>query len=205
MTVSHVRRDRFATRAAILESAATFIASRGAHALGVNSLASAAKCDKVLIYRYFGGLDGVLSALGAERMLWPTVSTVVIEEESLADAVRTLVLEEWAAISQGALARESAAAEASGVPALASAIAAQRAESHARAIAALRDTHRIPPYIDLPALVELLSAALTMFALRSAPHAPESQSFDPATPQGWRRIEKIIAAMTRALLEPSGG
>ena len=64
-------RDRFATRAALLNAAASIIASHGLPQLGVNSLAHAANCDKVLIYRYFGGLDGVLAALGAERMLWP--------------------------------------------------------------------------------------------------------------------------------------
>jgi AcrR family transcriptional regulator len=208
-------RDRFATRAAILESAATIIATHGAAKLGVNALADAAKCDKVLIYRYFGGLDGVLSALGAERMLWPRVEAGAAgsEETTLAQALRTVLLEEWAALSEGALARESAAAEASGVGALAGAVAEQRAESHARVIAALREAHRIPPYIDLAALMELLSAALAMFALRGSKGserrgeggAPGSQPFDPATPEGWRRIEKMVAAITRALLEPAGG
>src|SRR5665647_2678617 len=64
-------RDRFATRAAILESAAAIVAAEGVGSLGINALANAARCDKVLIYRYFGGLDGVLRSLGAERMLWP--------------------------------------------------------------------------------------------------------------------------------------
>ena len=50
-------RDRFATRAVILESAAAIVAAEGVAGIGVNSLAEAARCDKVLIYRYFGGLD----------------------------------------------------------------------------------------------------------------------------------------------------
>lgn len=206
-------RDRFATRAAILDSAATMIAKRGAAGLGVNALADASKCDKVLIYRYFGGLDGVLKALGAERMLWPRVE---IGEDgdgsSLADAVRTAMLEEWAAISDDALVRAAAAAESSGYGVLAPAVAEQRAESHARIIAQLRASYRIPQYTDLPTLVELVSAALAMFALRAAAepakggsHAPATQSIDPATPDGWRRIEKMVGTITRALLEPSGG
>lgn len=204
-------RDRFATRAAILEAAERIIASHGVAELGVNSLATAAGCDKVLIYRYFGGLDGVLSALGDERRVWPTVG--VGGEEGLAEAVRALLLEEWAAIAAGGLERESAAAEASGGRdgPLARAVAGQRAESHERIVRALREAHRIPPYIDLPALVELVSAALTMFALRSrtpvagrgtgAPPPVPLQSIDPATAEGWRRVEKMVWSIVRALLD----
>jgi AcrR family transcriptional regulator len=214
-----VSRDRFATRAAILHSAAHLISTLGLPQLGVNSLAHAAKCDKVLIYRYFGSLDGVLQALGNERLLWPKIDDVVTrpgEDDTLADAVRTVLLEEWAALSDDALFRASAAAEASVGGPLSAVAAAQRSESHARIIAALKDTHRVPPYIDLPALVELLSAALTLFALRAAhahgaaPSAAgeaglQPEAFDPTTPQGWRRIEKMVATITRALLEADGG
>ena len=202
-------RDRFATRAAILDSAASILASQGLPALGVNSLAQAAKCDKVLIYRYFGGLDGVLAALGAERMLWPRIEIATGEEDAeagLADALFTLLLEEWAAISGSPLMREASAAELASVSnSLGAATSMQRTELHARLISRLREEHRIPPYVDLPALVELLSAALTLLALR-ATHATRKantdapQSIDVGTPQGWRRIEKMVGAITRALL-----
>jgi AcrR family transcriptional regulator len=206
-------RDRFATRAVILESAAAIVAARGVAGIGVNSLAEAARCDKVLIYRYFGGLDGVLSALGAERMVWPRVQLGEDGSEgdaSLAEAVEALLLEEWAALSGGTLMLASAGAElAEGGASLAAATSMQRAELHGRMIVALREKHRIPPYVDLPALLELLSAALTLFALRAA-QAPSAgrvgsrtaptPPFDPATPEGWRRVEKMVAAVTRALL-----
>jgi AcrR family transcriptional regulator len=196
-------RDRFATRAAILDSAATILSTLGAPALRVNALAHAAKCDKVLIYRYFGGLDGVLKALGAERRLWPRAEVGEDSDgSSLADAVRTTLLEEWAAITDQALIRAAVAAESSGNGALAPPVAEQRAESHARMISQLRASHRIPHYTDLPALVELISAALAMLALRAA---PATQSSDSATPDGRRRIEKMVGAITRALLEPNGG
>ena len=66
----------------------------------------------------------------------------------------------------------------------------QREELHGRMIVALREKHRIPPYVDLPALLELLSAALTLFALRAA-HAPGSRraaiiSRGSGQPQGCR-------------------
>lgn len=207
-------RDRFATRAAILEGAAELVAGGGVGALGVNGLADAAKCDKVLIYRYFGGLDGVLEALGIERMLWPRVGAEgeAVDGEgdvSLADAVESAVLEEWAALASGALMLQAGAAEVVGANPLGEATAAQRAERHAELIASLRAKHRVPPYVDLSALVELLSAALTLFALRAASGVGARSgsaekgrdALDPGTPEGWRRIEKTVGVVARALLE----
>ncbi len=204
-------RDRFTTRALILESAAAIVSSRGVPALRINSLADAASCDKVLIYRYFDGLDGVLEALGAERMLWPRVALPDDSDsghESLADAVRSLLLEEWAALSGASLMLAAAGAELSrGGETLSAPTAEQRAALHLRMIAGLRERYAIPPYVDLAALVELLSASLTAFALRAA-HSNAAmasrESFDPSSPAGWRRIEKVLTAITRALLDPRG-
>ena len=219
-------RDRFATRAAIVQSAAELVAAHGVAALGVNALAQAASCDKVLIYRYFGGLDGVLEALGAERMVWPRVE---VQEDngagddraSLADALQSVALEEWAALSGDALMLQAGAAELVGGNALGPAAAEQRSERHAQIIASLRAGHRVPPYVDLEALLEILSAALTAFALRAASagetgetHPPErpgarprsaeksTSPLSPTTPAGWRRIEKTVGMIARALLEP---
>ena len=219
-------RDRFATRAAIIQSAAELVAAHGVAAMGVNALAQAASCDKVLIYRYFGGLDGVLEALAAERMVWPSVE---VEEghgaedadASLADAVQSVVLEEWAAFSGNALMLQAEGAELAGRNALGPAAAAQRSERHAQIITSLRAGHRVPPYVDLEALLEILSAALTAFALRAASAGTAAESprreragtrprsenastsaLDPGTPEGWRRIEKTVGTIARALLEP---
>ena len=203
-------RDRFATRAAIIESAAAIVAAKGVGALGINGLADAARCDKVLIYRYFGGLEGVLEALGAERMLWPAVQPEDGGGDgnaSLADALCEMLFEEWAALAGGALMLGASAAELVGANSLGVATARQRAERHASQISALREKYRVPPYVDLPALLEILSAALTIFALRAA-HAneavgggPGSHAFDAGTPAGWRRVEKTMTALARALLE----
>ena len=52
-------RDSDAMRARILAAVGTMIVRDGLSAIGVNALAREAGCDKVLIYRYFGDLEGV--------------------------------------------------------------------------------------------------------------------------------------------------
>ena len=48
----------------ILTAALDLLAAEGFSALGINPIARRAEADKQLIYRYFGGMEGLLAALG---------------------------------------------------------------------------------------------------------------------------------------------
>lgn len=64
-------RDRERTRERILDAAVRLLARHGFGALGVNAIAREAKVDKVLLYRYFGGLPDLLAALAERPDFWP--------------------------------------------------------------------------------------------------------------------------------------
>ncbi len=51
-----------ATEKRLLEAVSKIIEEEGFTKIGINRIARQAQCDKVLIYRYFGGLDGLLVA-----------------------------------------------------------------------------------------------------------------------------------------------
>ena len=72
-------RDRERTKARIIDAVSGLLTRSGFRAVGVNAVAEAAGVDKVLIYRYFGGLAGLLSAVADEPSLWPTVDEVLAE------------------------------------------------------------------------------------------------------------------------------
>lgn len=63
-------RDRNATTARILKAASELLAESGFQNFGVNAVARRAGCDKQLIYRYFGGMDGLVDAIGVELAGW---------------------------------------------------------------------------------------------------------------------------------------
>lgn len=44
----------------MIEAVSMIIEEDGFTKIGINHIARRAKCDKILIYRYFGGLDGLL-------------------------------------------------------------------------------------------------------------------------------------------------
>ncbi len=66
-------RDRETTRARLIEAVGTLLAREGFTGLGVNAVAREAGVDKVLIYRYFGGLPELIVAFGREGNFWPSI------------------------------------------------------------------------------------------------------------------------------------
>lgn len=57
------------TEKRLLEAVSKIIEEEGFTQIGINRIAKKAQCDKVLIYRYFGGLDGLLAA-GRSNMIF---------------------------------------------------------------------------------------------------------------------------------------
>lgn len=70
-------RDRAATEERILAAVGEVLARDGFAALGVNAIAKQAGVDKVLIYRYFGGLPELLRTWGASGRFWPRISDLL--------------------------------------------------------------------------------------------------------------------------------
>ena len=78
-----LQRDRAATEDRILEAVGAVLARDGFSALGVNAIAKQAGVDKVLIYRYFGGLPELLRAWGESGRFWPSVDELLRREPEL--------------------------------------------------------------------------------------------------------------------------
>ena len=66
-------RDREATRARLIKAVGSLLARKGFKGLGVNAVARQAGVDKVLIYRYFGGLPELIVAFGRDGNFWPSI------------------------------------------------------------------------------------------------------------------------------------
>lgn len=70
-------RDRSATEERILAAVGEVLARDGFGAIGVNAIAREAGVDKVLIYRYYGGLPELLQVWGASGRFWPSVDELL--------------------------------------------------------------------------------------------------------------------------------
>ena len=65
-------RDRQITSRRLISAVGSILAKNGFKGVGVNAVAREAGVDKVLIYRYFNGLEGLVGAFGKEGDFWPS-------------------------------------------------------------------------------------------------------------------------------------
>ncbi|RYF74795.1 MAG: TetR/AcrR family transcriptional regulator, partial [Cytophagaceae bacterium] len=75
-----VRRNRAKTTQRIIDAFEEVLAERGLQAVGVNRVAEQAGVSKVLIYRYFGGLEGLVSHYIRMGRLYPNFTEPVLEQ-----------------------------------------------------------------------------------------------------------------------------
>src|SRR5262245_61271359 len=61
----------------ILDAVARLLPESGFDGLAINAIAREAGVDKVLIYRYFGGLPGLLEAFAQRGDYWPSAEELV--------------------------------------------------------------------------------------------------------------------------------
>lgn len=61
---------REATKTALINAFEDIVAEQGVTAVGVNAVAKKAGVGKPLIYKYFGGFDGLVAAWAAQSKIW---------------------------------------------------------------------------------------------------------------------------------------
>lgn len=186
-------RDRERTREAILDAVGRLL-SRAAE-LGINSIAKEAKVDKVLIYRYFGGLPELLDAFAQRGSYWPS------SEELLPDPPPADVAELAAGvlIALGRAIRDRPDTQAI----LRWELDERNGLVDAMAAARERQAEALLPHFaeletDIGAVGALLAAGLTYLALRSRT-TDVYNGVALNTAAGWERLEHAVAAITHAL------
>ena len=91
-------RDRQATEKKLLRAVGRILAEKGFRNFGINAVARQARVDKVLIYRYFGGMPELLRAYAKAGTYWPTVEEVAgddpekLREMPVSEALATLLV-----------------------------------------------------------------------------------------------------------------
>ena len=97
------------TKKKILDSLENLITREGFTGVGVNAVAREAAVDKVLIYRYFGSMEGLLQSFADEKELCPG-SAALLEnlpnEASLQEIASRIVTSHGMALQKSPLAQE---------------------------------------------------------------------------------------------------
>jgi len=193
-------RDRSGTEESILEAAKQVLAEDGFGAFGVNAIARRAGCDKQLIYRYFGGLDGLIDAIGND--LANLFQDLMDEPAASANAtyaafVEHFVLALLAAFRRSDLLLRIAAWEVLDPSPVTRRLAGVRGRALGAWIQARRGTLEVPKDIDTGAINAVLIAAVQHLAL-SAHAVGGFSGVELTTDADWHRIEDTVRMLVRA-------
>jgi AcrR family transcriptional regulator len=185
------------TRKKIIRAVGRLLSRSGFRNLGINAIAREAGVDKVLIYRYFGGIPDLLRAYAEEGDFWPTADELLagLNGQMLAsdaDLAAQLVIEFGRALRRRPITQEIMRWELLERNELTDALAHYREEQGMKLIRMVQDARGL----DIQALGSLLSAGQTYLILRSKT-ATVYNGLQLGSDRDWKRIEKNIRHLVR--------
>lgn len=83
-------KSREQTESKILEAVASIVVSDGFEKLGINTIALKANVSKMLIYRYFGGLEELVARFIMQKDYWANTDTLILNPHSVGDSIKSM-------------------------------------------------------------------------------------------------------------------
>jgi AcrR family transcriptional regulator len=193
-------RSRLNTEQRILDAVGMLLLEQGYPAVGINAIARQAGCDKVLIYRYFGGFDELLLAFAETTPLWWEVDEIITESAaecaaiSLPDYLQILLDRYVAALESRPLALEIMAWEMSAQNNLTNALARTRSERGMALVKRIREYYQ-RPNVDIGGVLGVFGAAISYLVIRTR---KQSQQYKT---EEWWRLQQTIGKLLQAYAE----
>lgn len=195
-------RDRGATSARILRAAAELLAEEGFQNFGVNAVARRAGCDKQLIYRYYGGMDGLVDALGADLARWIEEKMPVEGSQGFmltyGDLVEHMMMLFMRALRDDALTRRIIAWEVSDNSPQVRRLSEARSRALGLWIEKVRGAMPPPKGIDHFALNAMLLASVQHVVLAGAT-AGRFAGLELASDKDWDRVAQAVKKLVRGV------
>lgn len=205
--VSPKSRDRDVTESNILRAAKEMLAEAGFQEFGINAIARRAGCDKQLIYRYFGGLEGVAGAIGEQLAVqlaedlkpFSTAST----PETYGDLMKILILGFLDLLRADRVMQQIIAWELAAPSPLVTRMVAERGQRLAAWMHEMCGDLKPPEGMDVPALNAVLVAS-TQHLVLSASTTGGFAGMPLQNDADWERVRHALVALVDSIYEPPG-
>ncbi len=205
-------RDREQTEQRILNAAVEIIRENGFRGLGINAVAERAGVSKVLIYRYFQGMGGVLDAVAARLDMTKTGTGIEVDlgrvpPERFRAQARRALLDMHAKLAGDPMTQQLMTAELTEDNEVTRSLAAAR-ERQGLAVsrglaAALAEGAGYDASVDTDAIFAVAAAAIYYLTIRSRTVAVFN-GVDLQGDEGWERLCGALALMLEKTLVSGG-
>jgi len=191
--------DSDETRARIIQATGRVLARMGFGTVGVNAIAKEAGVGKPLIYRYFGGLPGLLAAYGASTDFWPSPAellTGLARDASYARMLGTFLGNYLRALLKRPHTREILAWELLESNPLTAGLDKVLSARARETVASVTNRPAPPTGVDAAAINAVLIAAVHYLTIRSRVMKRFS-GLSIRTADDWKRIEAAVAYLAQ--------
>lgn len=189
------------TRQKLIGAVGTVLAEQGFKGLGVNRVAKTAGVDKVLVYRYFNGLPGLVAAYSRTVDFWPTAEELLGPDPG---AVRALPpdmqMAHFFKSFMAALRRRPVTQDILAWELLERNELSRQLEDHRIRIVLefFEQLDTLPDDDDLPAIVVLMAGAVNHLIVKSRITSSIS-GIDLETDAGWERLNRGIDLLLKGI------
>ena len=83
-------KNREQTEEKILEAVGSIIENQGFEKVGINAIAMEAGVSKMLIYRYFGGVEELIAQYLIQKDYWANTDAAIINPEAVGDSIKSM-------------------------------------------------------------------------------------------------------------------
>lgn len=209
------QRNKAETKLRLINAVGEILAAKGFANVGVNAIARQAGVDKVLIYRYFDGLDGLILAYAKEGDFWPSHDELLGSEDQKAELLKlspdqqfNIVIERYAhAICSRPLTLEILAWEMIERNSLTITLEKVRESSGMALMAMLNDSsaaQNSQSGVDLQHASTIFSAAIHYLAMR-ARKIKYFNGIDLSSQDEWQGLLKTMQALVSSAAQSTKG
>lgn len=196
-----VQRNREETEKKIISAVGRIISREGFGNIGINAVAREAKIDKVLIYRYFGGLEELLTAYAKDHSFWPSTEQLLgcsmekAGEMPGEEVSMRILLNHFRFLRENRITQDILRWELMERNRLTDKIAQLREDQGIELLKAIKSQKKTER--SLHGIAALIHAGITYLVLRSKT-AVEYLGISIDTPEGKKEIEKAVKTLVKA-------
>lgn len=189
-TTGYKERDREATEERLLATVGEMVRNEGFEKLGINAVATHADVSKILIYRYFGSLEGLLAAYIRRHDFWINFPVELPAAEQLPAYLKAMFRAQVTQLRSDPVLRRLCRWELSSQNKMVIRLREQREKA---GLERVRQVARITKRSEtqVASVATLLSAALTYLTMLGE-LCPAYNGIPLDTDQGWEQIASGI-------------
>lgn len=183
-------KDRDLTERKILDTVGDIISKEGFEKVGVNAVAEKAGISKILIYRYFGGLDELIAKYIFQKDYWINIATDPTKSSNMSLYIKRLFREQIAQLREDIILKRLYRWELSTNNPTTNQLREKREENGCRLISIISElTHSSET--EVASLASILSASISYLALLEELN-PTYNGINLQSDKGWEQVAQGI-------------